>query len=129
MSSVNVEQLQTVLVVEDQAPVRKVVERSLLHAQLNVLSVGSPREGLELIEQRDGRIDLLLTDVVLPGMTGPELVAQARALNPKLKVLFMSGYTVAFMGADVASFGDAAFMEKPFRPMELINRVRQLLGE
>ncbi|MGH9308973.1 MAG: response regulator, partial [Vicinamibacterales bacterium] len=74
------------------------------------------------------RFDLLLTDVVLPGMTGPELARQLRAHAPRARVLFMSGYTGDAL-QDEAEFGDEqAFIQKPFASKALVDRIRLLLA-
>lgn len=121
-------QVVTVLVVEDQAPVLKVVERSLTRAGIEVFSASTPGEGLELLRQHAGRIDLLLTDVVMPQMSGPELAVAARAAVPDLKVMFMSGYSGDAVGAQLDAAGTYTMVEKPFRPAELVSKVRELVG-
>jgi two-component system cell cycle sensor histidine kinase/response regulator CckA len=86
-----------------------------------VLTAASGEEALELAAAEDGRIDLLVSDVVLGGMTGPQLATSLRARRPGLKVLLMSGYA----GMPVGSVDD--FLPKPFSPFELARRIRRLL--
>jgi DNA-binding response OmpR family regulator len=83
---------------------------------------------LELAERHAGNIDLLVTDVVLPEMRCGPLVERLKKLRPNLKVLYMSGYSEDSFGA--CGFGPGApnFMQKPFSPQELRNKVREMLG-
>ncbi len=127
VSSSNEGRAATVLVVEDQAPVLKVVERSLTRSGFEVLAAADPEEGLRLLQEHGGKVDLLLTDVVMPQMSGPELAMKARSTAPDLKVMFMSGYSGESVSEDVGELTNAAVVEKPFRPAELVSRIRQLL--
>jgi two-component system cell cycle sensor histidine kinase/response regulator CckA len=113
--------LGTVLIVEDEEALRRVVDRILTDEGYTVLTAASGEEALELAAAEDGRIDLLVSDVVLGGMTGPQLATSLRARRPGLKVLLMSGYA----GMPVGSVDD--FLPKPFSPFELARRIRRLL--
>ncbi len=128
VSSTNEERVATVLVVEDQAPVLKVVERSLTRSGFNVITASTPEEGLRLLQEHGSLVDLLLTDVVMPQMSGPELATKARTSSPDLKVMFMSGYSGDTVSEGVGLLSNTAIVEKPFRPAELVSRVRELLG-
>jgi len=116
-----------VLLVEDEAAVREIVERTLGQLGCHVLSAGRPSEARVLFERSEGGIDLLLTDIVMPGGLGTELYNELRALDPGLKVLFMSGYPDR--GAvQLASLSEKEmFLRKPFSPSQLAERVRDIL--
>jgi two-component system cell cycle sensor histidine kinase/response regulator CckA len=112
-----------VLVVEDDDAVRSYVRHVLERDGLTVVPALAPEEALRTLAGC-GAIDLLLTDVRLPGLSGPQLAARVRARYPEVRVLFMSGDS-ADGDADPAS---DAVLHKPFTPHELTARVRRLLG-
>jgi two-component system, cell cycle sensor histidine kinase and response regulator CckA len=113
--------LGTVLMVEDEESLRTVVERILGDEGYRVLTAASAEDALALANAEPGAIDLLVSDVVLGGMTGPELATRLKARRPALKTLLMSGYTEMPVG----SADD--FLAKPFSPFELARRIRRLL--
>jgi two-component system cell cycle sensor histidine kinase/response regulator CckA len=116
---------ETVLVAEDEEAVRALAVQSLERNGYQVIASASGEEAITLAATFDGTIHLLLTDVVMPGMKGPELAARLRALRPGLKVLLMSGYA-----ADVVTAGDlrdATMVTKPFSPAALARAVRNAL--
>lgn len=119
----------TILVVEDQAPVLKVVERSLIRSGMKVLAASNADEGLALLRQHIDQVDLLLTDVVMPRMSGPELALRAREVAPQLKVIFMSGYSGDTVSSQLDGMAPFAMVEKPFRPAELVSAVRKMLDQ
>jgi two-component system, cell cycle sensor histidine kinase and response regulator CckA len=122
----NIGGTERVLLVEDEAVVRTVVERTLQRAGYTVVVATSGDDALELTE-RDSRFDLLISDVVMPGVSGWELGKRLRARWPNLRILYMSGYTEDVMNADgVAGLG-APFLQKPFLPVDLLAAVRKLL--
>jgi PAS domain S-box-containing protein len=117
---------ETILLVEDDAAVRPLVAIVLRAYGYTVLEAESPEEALRLAEQR-GDFDLLLTDVVMPGMNGRELAELLIARQPTLKVLYTSGYPAdAMVRAGIAE-ASAAYIEKPYVPDELARSVRMLL--
>jgi signal transduction histidine kinase/ActR/RegA family two-component response regulator len=118
---------ETVLMVEDEIAVRVLVRRVLDRAGYHVLEAASGAEALDLVETTDLPIDILLTDVVMPGMSGRELADELCARFPTLRVLFMSGYTdEAIVHHGVLEAG-VSFMEKPFTPEILLQRLREAL--
>ena len=117
---------ETVLVVEDQPALRSVFERILSAAGYRVHAAGDGREALRLVAQGVAP-QLLLTDVVMPGMDGPELVGRLRGELPELRVLFMSGYSEESVSRHGALATRAAFIGKPFAAVELVQRVRDAL--
>jgi CheY-like chemotaxis protein len=118
-----VEGKETVLVVEDLAGVREFVVAALLTYGYQAIPAADGIEALRLCEREGGRIDLVLTDVAMPNLGGRELAGRLRERWPGIKVLFMSAYDDA-----VASDGDTEnFIEKPFSPDQLAERVREML--
>ncbi len=117
---------ERLLLVEDEAVVRGVVERTLARAGYRVVVATSGDEALELTEA-DGRFDLLITDVVMPGVNGWELGKRLTERWPGLRVLYISGYTDdVIKEGNVAGLG-APFLQKPFLPVDLLTTVRKLL--
>jgi CheY-like chemotaxis protein len=119
---------ETLLLVEDEAAVRQLVFRVLAGHGYTVLVADSGDEALRLLESRGEPIALLLTDVILPGMSGRELADRLRGRLPGLKVLYMSGYTQNAIVHDGRLDAGVAFLEKPFTPEDLVRRVREVLG-
>jgi PAS domain S-box-containing protein len=117
----------TVFLVEDETEVRELTEDILRMSGYTVLSAASPAEALALARRQAGPIDLLLTDVVMPQMSGPRLAESLVVLHLALKVLYMSGY----VGDAVAQHGvldpRIPFIQKPLTPDELARRVREVL--
>ncbi|HJU43560.1 MAG TPA: ATP-binding protein [Vicinamibacterales bacterium] len=116
---------ETVLVVEDEEAVRQFAVESLQRHGYQVLQSSSGEEALNVASTHDGTIHVLLTDVVMPGMKGPELAARLRALRPGLRVLLMSGYAADIVTPD--DLKDAALVSKPFTPASLSRAVRSVL--
>ena len=118
---------ETVLVVEDQAEVRRLTTRVLEARGYTVLAAGGGGEAVQLAQHYLKRIDLLLTDVVMPGINGREVAVRLTAQRRDLKVLFVSGYT----GEAIRQHGllemGAAFLQKPFTPDGLARKVRDVL--
>jgi two-component system cell cycle sensor histidine kinase/response regulator CckA len=117
---------ETVLLVEDEEQVRTIVQNILRRQGYQVMAAQHGEEALLLSEQSPGAIDLLLTDVVMPQMSGPELARRLVARRPEMRVLFMSGYT----DETVIRHGvleTVAFMQKPITPASLTRRVREVL--
>jgi CheY-like chemotaxis protein len=117
----------TILWVDDDAQIRQLGREILERDGYHLVEAASAEEALDCLSRLGDRIDLLLTDVVMPGMRGGELVERARDKLPALPVLYLSGYTD---GADIptsSSEGQTAYLGKPFRSAELRRGVRQLL--
>ena len=119
---------EVVLVVEDEMAVRDLTVRLLRNLGYLVLEAPNGQQALKMAFQVDGRVDLLLTDVVMPKMSGKALADEVRRRYPDVKVLFMSGYTAeALTRHDIAEGEGVALLEKPFRDVTLARRVRELL--
>jgi PAS domain S-box-containing protein len=116
---------EVVLVVEDEADVRRMAERILTKGGYSVIGTSGAEEALEVCTRGEQPIQLLLTDVIMPGMLGTELVDRVEAIRPGLGVVFMSGYSHAVLSPEtLAGQGGAAFIEKPFNAGDLLRAVR-----
>ncbi len=118
---------ETVLVVEDDPLVRGITSRALRGAGYRVLVARDGQEALRLVEQADGPVHLVVTDVVMPGMSGPALAAQLDARVPGLRILFVSGYSHESMEQRGVLETGPGFLAKPFTSAALLERVRQIL--
>jgi CheY-like chemotaxis protein len=119
---------ETVLLVEDESSVRNLAYRILCQQGYTVLEAANGDEALRIVQERNGKeIDLLLTDVVMPRMSGKDLADRLKTLKPELKVLFTSGYTDdAIVHHGVLNPG-THFLQKPFSPKALSLKVREVL--
>ncbi|MBL8766129.1 MAG: response regulator [Planctomycetes bacterium] len=120
---------RTILVVEDEEVVRRVVLRLLRGAGYHVLEADGAREAKRQVDLFSGSIDLLLTDIVMPDMTGTELALELRAGHPNLRVIVMSGYVEDVAMHHDALAAGARFLNKPFSRDELLDVIRSELGE
>jgi two-component system, cell cycle sensor histidine kinase and response regulator CckA len=119
---------QTILVVEDETPVRHLVTSTLQRAGYTVMSAEDASSAMARLKGHGAPIDLLLTDVIMPGRNGRELARDALDFQPGMSVLFMSGYADRTFGPEgPGGLGDA-FLQKPFALDVLVARVRQVLG-
>jgi DNA-binding NtrC family response regulator len=116
-----------VLLVEDEEGVRRLIATILEQHGYRVLAASNGEEALRMYKQCGHRIDLLISDVVMPRMRGPELAAQLRAHQPEMKVLFISGYTDPAITNQVVSEG-SQFLQKPFAADALARAVSEALG-
>ena len=119
----------TLLLVEDEPALQALIATVLEEQGYTVLSAGNGLDAIEIGERHDGKIDLLLTDVVLPGLSGPELAGRLVALRPGLEVLHMSGYNDSRLLRRGAEHANANLLVKPFTPDQLIARVRVLMAQ
>jgi CheY-like chemotaxis protein len=118
---------ETILVVEDELQVRELVQEILQGEGYTVLCAADGDEGLQRCTTYDGPIDLLLTDVVMPGLSGPEMAQCILPLYPKIKVVYMSGYASDAIGNRGVLDPSTAFLQKPFTPHTLLGKVRETL--
>jgi CheY-like chemotaxis protein len=115
---------ETVLLVEDNSAVRRAVQRTLEGGGYNVLVARDGEEGVEILHAFLGHLDLVLTDVVMPNMSGPELADHVLRVRPDTPILFMSGYTAEHPMAERIAKRGVDFIPKPFEVPELLARVR-----
>ncbi len=116
----------TVLLVEDEEMVRAVARRALEQHGVRVIEAENASRALRLFNASPGRFQAVVTDVVMPGMSGPALVEELLSLQPNLKVLFVSGYTDNDLVQQGVTERGFLFLQKPFAPLELVNKVREL---
>ncbi len=119
---------EIVLVVEDEPGLRKLVSRTLTRHGYRVLEAGTGKEALEVAAQAGDELQLVVSDVVMPVMSGPEMVAQLLKTRPAIKVLYMSGYAGEVLARGGALTGMASFLEKPFAARDLLQTVREILN-
>jgi len=120
---------EVILLVEDDDQVRTVVSKGLPRLGYEVLVVRNAEEALALVDKHPGRIDLLLTDVVMPGLSGPQLAERLTASRPEVRVVFMSGYPEAQDPALGFALDGRIYLQKPFALAELAEKIRQALDE
>ena len=120
---------ETILVVEDESSLRWLTCQMLAQFGYSVLEAQDPSHALALVRERAGDIDLLITDVVMPGLNGRQLARQVLQLHPDIKILLMSGYTAEIAARTEGDEAALAFLEKPFTPEELGAKVREVLDQ
>jgi len=116
----------TILVAEDEAVVREMVTAALERLGYRVVVASTGEEAVRLIDRLGDEIDLLLSDVVMPGMSGPDLFDRARRTRPGLRAIFMSGYTALSIGRPIPE--GVTLLEKPFTGARLDEVVRETLA-
>ncbi len=118
---------ETLLVVEDNDLVRGIILSILKKYGYTGMSASSAEEGLEMLQEQKGQVDLLLTDVVLTKMNGLELYQKAKAFLPQLRILFISGYTADVISDKTRIEGDMTILQKPFTTRDLLTHIRSIL--
>ena len=118
----------TILVVEDEEGVRRGVQRILKHAGYQVLVAADPAQAIAIVEDYEGKLDMLLTDVVMPMMTGAELAVRVRTMREGIRVLYMSGHAREALDSQQVSDQGAEFLQKPFTRQAMLAKVRGVLS-
>jgi len=118
---------EAILLVEDDPSVRDLTELILRRHGYTVLSAENGREALRLAREHPGRIDLLLSDIVLPDISAIMLTEQLKRFHPRLKILYMSGYGYEVIARYVPTIGHVTLLQKPFSSMDLARQVRNVL--
>jgi nitrogen fixation negative regulator NifL len=119
---------RTILIVEDEEALRNLLLSSLQETGFQVLAASNPAEALALTRDHAGQIDLLITDMVLPGMDGQNLARNVAALRPGIRVIFMSGYTETSFSKPGGAMEGKHFLQKPFSHAALLEKIRALLA-
>ncbi len=120
---------ETVLIVEDDGSLRNLTRKILERYGYSILKAENGEDALRISEEQDGSIDLMITDVVMPKMSGREVAERLQSLRPEIKVIYMSGYTDnAIVHHGVLASG-LNFIEKPFTPEDLARKVREVLDK
>jgi CheY-like chemotaxis protein len=118
----------TLLLVEDEESVRRLARRVLEGVGYRVLEAASGTEALGIVESWEGPLDLVVTDVIMPGMSGQELSARLRERRPTLRILYVSGYTDDAILQHGILLPNTSFLQKPFTPGSLAQRVQEVMG-
>jgi two-component system sensor histidine kinase EvgS len=118
---------ETILVVEDEASILKLTQKMLDGLNYRVLTAATPTEAVDVAHGHKGKIHLLLTDVIMPGMNGPDLTGCLRTDHPAMKVLFMSGYTANVIAHRGVLDKGVNFIQKPFSKKDLAIKIKKIL--
>jgi hypothetical protein len=118
---------ETILVLEDESALRTLMRQVLSRAGHTVLDTGDPEEAIRMCQRHSGEIDLFITDMVLPKLSGPQVAEQVLAIRPRMRVIYTSGYPgKTHIPSRLRRYG-TTFFEKPFTPDTLVQRVRAVL--
>jgi len=120
---------ETVLVIEDEENVRATTVMILEDFDYHVLEAGNGEEAIEIFKEKGDSIDMLITDVVMPGINGKELAKRLLKIRPELKILYVSGYTDNVIAHHGVLESGANFLQKPFTMNSLNQKVREILDE
>ena len=118
---------ETVLFVEDDELVRKLNLKILEQLGYSVVHAENGKEALELAAKHERKIDLLITDVIMPEMNGEELARKISQINPEIKILFTSGYTEDVIAPHGVLDRGIHFIGKPYKPNQLASKIREVL--
>jgi two-component system, cell cycle sensor histidine kinase and response regulator CckA len=118
---------ETILVVEDEESILKLTSRILTRLSYTVITANSQSEALNLAKEHGEAIDLLITDVIMPELSGRDLADRLLSLHPNLKILFMSGYTSTVIARHGVLEKGTHFIEKPFSARDLGAKVNEVL--
>jgi two-component system cell cycle sensor histidine kinase/response regulator CckA len=119
----------TILLVEDEEGLRQLNARGLASRGYTVLEAGNGIEAIAMLEKSDGKVDLVVSDVVMPEMDGPTLLRELRRRNPSVKIIFVSGYAEDAFQKHLQADGEQfTFLAKPFTLKQLVNAVKETVG-
>jgi len=118
----------TILLVEDEEGLRQLNARGLASRGYTVLEAGNGVEAIDVLEKSEGKVDLVVSDVVMPEMDGPTLLRELRSRDPSLKIIFVSGYAEDAFQKHLPADGQFAFLAKPFTLKQLVNAVKETLA-
>jgi CheY-like chemotaxis protein len=118
---------ETILLVDDEKMILEVSRELLESLGYRVYAAGSGREAVAVYMEKKGEIDLVILDMVMPGMSGGETFDRLREINPEIKVLLASGYSIEGQAQDILGRGCNGFIQKPFKREELSRSVREVL--
>jgi DNA-binding NtrC family response regulator len=120
---------ETILLVEDEESVRGFIRTLLERSGYAVLDASNGHEAIDIVSARGSAIHLLVTDVVMPRMSGRELAENVRSISPGIRLLYVSGYTDDAVFRHGMTEGEINFIQKPFRSMDFLRKVREILDE
>jgi two-component system cell cycle sensor histidine kinase/response regulator CckA len=119
---------ETILLIEDAEPLREMVQEILEGDGFRVLAAANGERALQAASAHAGPIALVITDVVMPGMSGPAVAKRLQAVRPGTRVLLMSGYTDSAAGSEGGIDSGAHFIQKPFSADALLRKVREVMA-
>ncbi len=119
--------MATILVIEDEDAIRDMLKATLAQSGFRVLTANGGKEALDLCETDSGAVDVLLTDIVMPGTSGTDLAGYLAVRYPKMRVVRMSGFTEAMLGESGLRRDDSLFLQKPFSREQLLTTIRAAL--
>ena len=117
----------TILLVEDEDGLRSLNARGLRSRGYSVIEAANGVEAMEALEEKDGAVDLVVSDVVMPEMDGPTLLREMRKRNPNLKIIFVSGYAEEAFDKSLPENEQFAFLPKPFALSALVEKVKETM--
>lgn len=117
-----------ILIVEDEAPVRAVSSYALKNRGYNVLEAENGSEAVKIVKGQEGKIDLIISDIIMPGVNGPDMIKEVHSLYPGIRVIFISGYTEHALMEGVVNNQKIHFMAKPFSLKQLSTKVKEVLS-
>ena len=117
----------TILLVEDEDGLRSLNARGLRSRGYSVIEAANGIEAMEALEEKDGAVDLVVSDVVMPEMDGPTLLREMRKRNPNLKIIFVSGYAEEAFDKSLPENEQFAFLPKPFALSALVEKVKETM--
>ena len=117
----------TILLVEDEDGLRSLNARGLRSRGYSVIEAANGIEAMEALEEKDGAVDLVVSDVVMPEMDGPTLLREMRKRNPNLKIIFVSGYAEEAFDKSLPENEQFAFLPKPFALAALVEKVKETM--
>ena len=120
---------ETVLLVDDEDMIIEVAEQLLKHLGYRVLMAGSGKEAIKIYQEESQHIDMVILDMVMPEMGGGETYDALKMLNPKVKVLLSSGYSIDGQATEILGRGCNGFIQKPFKVEEFSQKLREILDE
>ena len=119
---------ETVLLIDDDEMVADVGEQILNNSGYDVVKADSGKQAIKVYKENWGRIDMVILDMIMPEMSGEETYGQLKMINPKVKVLLSSGYSIDGQANKILKQGCNGFIQKPFNMSELLEKIRQILA-
>jgi two-component system, cell cycle sensor histidine kinase and response regulator CckA len=127
MTHVKMQSRETILVVEDDEPLLRLLRFCLVDAGYTVMSAKNGEEAVDTYATHHGEIDLVITDLGLPGLTGKDEVLLLERINPEVRIICASGYIVPVVEKEMMQAGAKAVVNKPYAPLEVLQTVRTVL--
>ena len=120
---------ENILIAEDEEGILTLLSRAIRSKGYNVCNASNAEKALEIFNDTKVHIDLLVTDIMMPGLNGKELADHAVKINPNLKVIYISGYSDNALFKEGIIAPDIVLLRKPFLPGKLINEIQEILGQ